>query len=293
MIPETLDAWNIDDVQHLIDAGVYESDVFDFKEMLPDPRNDDAKFRLAKTCAAFANSGGGLLIFGVKDAGPSADRLVGVDTVDFPAKFGNYPSNVSPSVDWNFRNPPLRLPSGRLVHVIHIPQSWKAPHAVEGNDQGLVSPKRTNKGNEVMSYSEVRSMYLGFYEKRLKLQLLKAEISQISSDATNMMVAPEDNDGSVYNLPTIELRLLETVLSDTYSITQSSEEFISALNSLRAIARVLNNRVDVFRSQVVIPLSNKTDIVKDHNDAIRPICEQIIELSQRSLDELADIPGVN
>lgn len=135
-------------------------------------------------------------------------------------------------------------------------------------------------------------MFLGFYEKRLKLQLLMAELSQISSDAQGMIIAPERNDGSVFGLPTIELRLLETVLADTYSITQSSDKLIAALNALRARARLVNNKVAIFRLEVVLPMSNKTKTVIDHNDFVRQHCEEIIALSAEAMSELENIPGV-
>lgn len=293
MIPGTLDAWNIKALQDLIDAGVYESDIFDFKEMLPDRRDDPAKFRLAKTCAAFANSEGGFLVFGVKDSGPSGERIAGIDaSIDFPEHFGNYPSKVSPSIQWTTLNPPLSLPGGKKIHVVHILKGWKAPHAVESSGQALTFPKRTNSGNEIMSYSEVQGMFLGSYEKRLKLQLLKAEVSVISDDAAGMIIEEERNDGSVYGLPTIELRLLETILSDTYSITQSSDALIAALTALRAKARIVNNKVAVFRLEVALPMTNKATTVKDHNDFVRPHCEQIIKLAAEAVSELEAISGV-
>ena len=290
MIPNSLQLWTIDDVARLAEIGVYESDSFDFKEELPHPSDAASKDRLTKSCAAFANSKGGFLIFGVKSGGPSDGRHVGIDAnIDFPEHFGNYPSRTSPRIDWEFLSPALRLENGQLIHVVEIPQSWQAPHAVAGRDDGLIFPKRTNKGNEAMSYSEVQTMFLGYYEKRLKLQLLKAELVQISTDAEGMIITPHNNDGSSYGLPTIELRVLETILSDTYSITQSSGELLAAMNDLRARARVVNNKVAVFRLEVALPMSNKTDTVKSHNDFVRPHCERIIELSKTAQEYLDQI----
>ena len=83
MIPGALSEWTVDNVRSLLMQGVFESDRFDFKERLPDPKDADGKLRLRKTCAAFANSAGGFLVFGVKDdRGLHADeRLVGVEAV--------------------------------------------------------------------------------------------------------------------------------------------------------------------------------------------------------------------
>src|SRR5712692_5939779 len=155
--------------------GAFEKDSFDFKEQLPDSRNAEDKQGLALDCAAFANAGGGFLIFGVKDDRKLSpeDRMVGVAAKDFPAQFGDYPSKCSPSVRWDFKQGGLVLPSGRLLHVVHIPESWRAPHSVElpGQQGTFRFPIRTNKGTEYMQISEVHAMFLGLQEKRKKLDL--------------------------------------------------------------------------------------------------------------------------
>lgn len=289
MIAKPLEQWTIQDVRHLVEIGAQESDRFDFKEKLPHPSDKRSKDRLAKSCAAFANSAGGLLIFGVKDSGQRTDRLVGIDAIEFPAHFGNYPSQASPPVEWDFLNPPLQVDGGRVIQIVEITQSWRAPHAVGDRETGWTFPKRTNKGTEYMDYDEVRSMFLGYYEKRLKLQLLTAELAQIRADAQGMIIAPDANDGKSYGLPTIELRVLETVLSDTYSVTQSSGELLAAMNDLRSRARIVNNKVAVFRLEVALPISNKAATVMSHNDFVRPVCEAIIELANTAQDHLNQI----
>jgi len=65
MVPDRLEDWTIKRVEQLAARGVYESDSFDLKEMLPARPDDSGKFRLKKACAAFANSAGGFLVFGV------------------------------------------------------------------------------------------------------------------------------------------------------------------------------------------------------------------------------------
>jgi hypothetical protein len=279
-------------VVRLVERGFYETDTFDFKERLPVPRDPGSRERLVKTCAAFANSAGGFLIFGVRDDRrvPAVQRLVGLEPgLDFPQQFGNFPRQCSPSVEWDFKNPALALETGQVLHIVYIPRSWKAPHACGKAEQGWVFPKRTNQGNDFMSYSEVQSMFLGYYEKRLKLQLLRAELEQIAADARNMIIPPDRNDGTTYNLRTIELRVLETVLSDTYSITHSSPELLGAIAELRSTARIINNKVETFRFEVALPTTNRREVVIHHNDFIRPPCERVVELVRAALPMLDEI----
>ncbi|MGO8949899.1 MAG: helix-turn-helix domain-containing protein [Ktedonobacterales bacterium] len=99
-------------------------------------------------CCAFANSSGGFLVFGVKDAsaGPTEQRLVGLPVgLDFTEQFGNYPNACEPSVQWTFKNPPIQLASGNVVHVVYVPRSWNAPHSLELERGGRRFPKRTQK----------------------------------------------------------------------------------------------------------------------------------------------------
>src|SRR5712691_4193636 len=131
MVPTKLDEWTLDPVRKLLSMGAFEKDSFDFKEQLP-ARNAEDKLGLAIDCAAFANASGGFLIFGVKDDRQLSpeDRLIGVAVKDFPAQFGDYPAKCFPSVEWDFKQGGLVLPSGNLLHIVHIPKSWRV-HGVE------------------------------------------------------------------------------------------------------------------------------------------------------------------
>lgn len=68
MIPTALADWSLPILKELMARHVFEDEQFDFKEGLPDARDEKAKDRLRKTCSAFANTEGGFLVFGVSDA---------------------------------------------------------------------------------------------------------------------------------------------------------------------------------------------------------------------------------
>ena len=185
MIPEARDGWTLDIILALVAQGAFETDRFDFKEKLPDPRDDARKSRLRRDVAAFANGSGGFLIYGVKDdKGLSAgDRIVGLDpTEDFPERFGNYPRGCEPTVDWSFRNPPIALAGGRVIHVVHVPDSSRKPHGVFEDERWWFT-KRTNKGTEAMSYVELRSAFSSTREKLAKLRMLIAEVQHLHDHA--------------------------------------------------------------------------------------------------------------
>jgi hypothetical protein len=304
MIPSTLEAWNIDDIKHLLVQGYYEAETFDFKEMLPHSKDEDDKVRLFKTCCAFANSSGGFLVFGVKDAKavkagePMESRLVGFNPrYDFPEQFGSYPQKCSPSITWDFKNPPIQLENGNVIHVVQIPRSWNAPHCFEtqgkGSDHLRCFTKRTNKGNEDMSYEEIRMAFLQYYEKRLKLQLLQAELENIKNHAEkDLMMEPWDANCK-FGMGEFDLTVVETVLSDTYTILAEHKELLIAIAEVRKQCKIINDLLRMFYP--VAPLGwyggkvPPSNVIEKHNSNIEMHCKLIIADCNRSLKLLEEI----
>jgi hypothetical protein len=189
MVPETLETWTIDAIRNVVAHEVFESRVFDFKEGLPVSADERGKARLRKTLAAFANSsGGGFLIIGVKDdRGLDADaRVVGVDaTVDVPEHLKALGSACIPRVQVTTRAPPHRLVSGRLVHVIQVHEGSTKPHGVFESDRWTF-PKRTDGGNDLLSYEEIRDAFRDQRAVRAALMSAKREVDQMARHAEDL-----------------------------------------------------------------------------------------------------------
>src|SRR6266545_2953371 len=118
MVPQRLEDWTLDKVRELLANKYMEQETCDYKERLPDRRDETGKKRLRKDCCAFANSSGGFLVFGVHDDTTLSvdDRLVGFDPhLVFPVHFGNFPSECNPSVRWEIKNPAIALPGGNVL----------------------------------------------------------------------------------------------------------------------------------------------------------------------------------
>ena len=256
MIPDTLGGWSIEVVKALVQRGIFESDRFDFKEQLPHKSDDKDKLRLVKTCASFANSIGGFLIFGVKDdKGLSpADRLVGLDAVDdFPERFGNFPAIAEPSVEWTFRNPALSLENGRLIHVVHVVESQSRPHAVLEQDRWWFC-KRTSKGTEIMSYDEVRLAFQDTETKRTKLALLSAELDHTIWIADRVLQEvpeeiPDEHNGTPAHwswATRYSTTLIDSLLGDAVSLFAKRREIWTSLARLRDELRHSNAVAEAF-----------------------------------------------
>jgi hypothetical protein len=293
LIPTSLEQWNAQVIIELFRQGVYESEFFDFKGTLPHKNDASEKERLRLTCCAFANSSsGGFLVFGVKDAsaGTAEDRLVGLaPSLDFPEHFGNHPAACEPSVLWTFKNPPVQLATGNVVHVVHIPHSWNAPHCLDVGREAKRFPKRTHKGTEEMSYEEIRLMFLQYYEKRLKLQLLRAELETIKAESYALAVS--DNELGTKEPPRGEysLAVLEGVLADTYSILAQQTLLLDMLTSVRRLCRQVNEEIHRWAPFAYAQLMNKANLAVAHNRYINTQGIHIRQCCDKALRELDNL----
>jgi len=301
MIPKSLDEWTVPVITDLLTKGYTETEDFDFKEMLPDRRNDEDKERLTKSCCAFADSNGGFLVFGISDNKtlPVNDRLVGIPRnpgTEFLVNFGIYPQQKCfPGVHWIPRNPPIQLDNGNEIHIIYIPKSWNAPHAFLYSRQGCTGwgfVKRTNTGNQDMSYEEIRMAFLQYYEKRLKLQLLQAELQNTRKHAEELIISPSLNQAK-FIMGEFSLTVIETVLADTYTILAGQQELLGHLGEIRNRCRMVNDMLRIFyRVATVNQVKNNVEpypAIETHNRNVEGECRPIIFACARALGLLEKV----
>lgn len=295
MIPNKLQDWTIETVRTLLEKGIYESDAFDFKLTLPAKDDSTGKDRLRRVCCAFANSQGGFIIFGVSDEkGVSIEqRIQGMNyDPEFPSKFGDFPANCFPSIDWEPRHEPLRLSSGKVLNIIEIPKSWRAPHASKDkNSNGYRFSKRTNKGDEDMSIEEIRGAFLGFYEKRIKLQLLRAELTSVQNKSVSLIqwIDSPSRKELEYNLTTFDATIIETVISDTYSMTANNQPLLATIFELRDVLNNTNTKNRIFFGIIEFPFNDKKYRIIQHYESMKEYCKQMIILAKKAIDLLDEL----
>lgn len=267
-VPTKLEDWTFEVVRDLVAQGVFENDRFDFKEALPHSKDEDSKKRLRKTVAAFANTDGGFLVFGVKDDRDlsAKKRIVGFkQTYELPRDFGNYPGTCEPSVEWESLNPPIAIPkTKKVIHVVRIRPSWRKPHAVRDGVQ-FVFPKRTNKGNEDMSYTEVRQAFQETEFRRTRLALLMSELEnmKIIADSVSKFVPANSDDGhAVSRSWTVryDTMLLNVTLGDVFSFLSADPEIWKAMSEIRKAAIGSNSVCEAYTNVVFQgdPVSRKS-----------------------------------
>ena len=235
--PTTADAWTLEIIEKLVSQGYLETDSYDFKAEFKD-REQRADRRLTATACAFANTKGGFVIFGVKDLGDgrTAGRIEGIDqSSDLAKEFGEKVRGASPNIFFEFGNPPIRLKSSdKVVFVVHIPLSPNRPHA---SPEGFFY-YRTNEGNRLMSYEQVRDGFLRYEERRTKVKLLLVELATLEDDAKAAI--PTERG---YSLAMLDTTVINSILPDVYSMIQDDAQLVKDLSQIRRMTAMMNAKI--------------------------------------------------
>ena len=140
------------DIQNLI--GLEETITFEIKGA--DALRDSKK--VAKTISAFANSGGGVVIYGIDEKNHKADSLSFVDGNQFTKETLEQiiTSNIQRTID-GLKITPVRFDDKieQTVYVVEIPESVNAPHMASDNRYY----RRFNFMAVPMEEYEIRNLY--------------------------------------------------------------------------------------------------------------------------------------
>lgn len=145
-------------VDDAINRGVEEADDLDWKTKLP-AHKDLMRSDIVKDIAAMANSGGGMLVYGVDEDERAATRRVHAGDVD-----EGYERTVR-RVAYTAITPPVTGlsihvlgPEDRRVVAVVVPDSADAPHLVFRN-QDFSAPLRNHSDTEWMREREIEAAY--------------------------------------------------------------------------------------------------------------------------------------
>jgi len=230
---------------------VLESDVLDFKEAIPDQDN------VRKIFCAFANSGGGRIIFGVNDrkiiigmtisAQQLKDRLIQI--------LGNnvYPADIHCEIieEIKFQN------NIKSVFVVEIYNSdyISRPHIFIKNDAVYIPIRRNGSCDYLKNHGEIRSAFL------LEGVFYQQQSSDIKKILERISIQPEDRLNRIEQSLILRFRhylsqqskfdrrqgVLEKELGE---IISEHCEIENLINSSVAGIEPYETRIDVFRGQI-------------------------------------------
>jgi len=154
-------------VAQAVEVKMAEAEDLDWKQAFPPPEVDKKWWDAAKDVAAMANTGGGLIVYGVAEQRERADRIVGV--ADGPraqrALQGWVARWVRPLVD-GLRIEVIEDPNGGAGLVaVAVPASPNAPHVVgEKNEMGV--PHRYGAHTNWMTENQIERAYRDRFTRR-------------------------------------------------------------------------------------------------------------------------------
>ena len=140
-----------------------------------------------------------------------------------------------------------------------------------------------------MSFEEIRTAFLNYYEKRQKMLLLKSELDELQYTAAQIANVDHTNEGNEYSPASYELTVINSVLSDTYSILIQNSELLRSLNQVRSKARSANNEISMFMSRVGVLTTNHQRMVSSHNTRMKQQSSELIESCKKAVNELSSL----
>jgi hypothetical protein len=168
-------------VDAAVDAGVVETDDLDWKSELP-PAKGLPQTDFPKDVAAMANSGGGLIVYGVLESQKAATGRVDVGELDESherALRSAAITAISPPV-FGLNVHRLGVEGNRAV-VVEVPASIDGPHLIYRNDY-FGAPVRNDADTVWMKERQIEAMYRArFEERRHAAEVLNALFSETSA----------------------------------------------------------------------------------------------------------------
>lgn len=137
--------WDETDLQRLISDGVGESLTLDYKAAAAlTPRTEGVKKEIGKDVSAFANSAGGTIVYGLAEANHLPTAVEGIDPAVVTREWLDQviTSRIQRRIE-GIRINQVVLADGKVVYVVVVPQSDRAPH--------MASDKRYYKRFEYQS----------------------------------------------------------------------------------------------------------------------------------------------
>ena len=178
-LPNDLSSISQAHIEQLVADQTRESPHLDFKRDLPTAWNDAAKHEFLADTTAFANSGGGDLVFGVDEDGQAqASRVM-------PQVISNVDQEIRRLQDFLLNLAEPRLPGVKVnavqvsvagtdgyVIVVRIPQSWAGPHRVKTNQHFFI---RDGLRKRQLDVPEIRSLFLRTENQTQKVNDFRTE----------------------------------------------------------------------------------------------------------------------
>lgn len=152
----SLNEFNIEDIQSLIDNEVEENVHLDYKAGEALKKNDSGKNEITKDVSSFANSDGGIIIYGLKEINHKPSEISPVDGKDFTKeRLEQIIANIQPHIK-GVTIHPIRVEGdiSKSIYVVKIPRGITLHMATDHRYY-----KRSNFQSIAMEDYEVKDLF--------------------------------------------------------------------------------------------------------------------------------------
>ncbi|MDD3663085.1 MAG: ATP-binding protein [Candidatus Pacebacteria bacterium] len=160
MINKNINDITFNDIENLIDS-VREGKQIDFKIKFPDLKEKSDRKEFLYDVTSFANTIGGLLIYGIEESKGTAKRIVSLpDNMNFDQEILKLENIIRDGVEPRIKTDIRLVESEKKekVLIIKVFKSWSSPHRVILGGSGKFHA-RNSAGKYELDVSELRSMF--------------------------------------------------------------------------------------------------------------------------------------
>lgn len=150
------DSYSLEDIEYLIRNEVEEDVHLDYKEGRALAKTNPARFDITKDVSSFANSDGGILVYGIAEHDHRPREISPINGRDFTKEWlENIIQSIQPRIE-GVKIFPVRMDDiEKSIYIVQIPRSESAPHMAK--DKRYY--KRFNFQSAPMEDYEVRDLY--------------------------------------------------------------------------------------------------------------------------------------
>jgi hypothetical protein len=147
------------DIPDLIETKTIETKTLEFKGALPNISDVEKKLDFLGNIVSFANSSGGLIIYGMGEKGGIASKIVNIDTSEADAKFRRMFQIIEAGIEPRMITPalqPITIGADR-IYIMKILSSFNKPHRVKDNRKFYM---RRDNGKYELDIGEIKDLVL-------------------------------------------------------------------------------------------------------------------------------------
>jgi hypothetical protein len=164
------------DILGLMNNNVIEQKTLEYKRQLPDKSNENEKIKILQCISSFANSEGGLIIFGMKEnENGEASELINIET-QTDEDFQRFQNMIKDRIVPRITPPELKalIVNEKKIYLMMIFPSFSKPHFVKDN---CVFYGRNSNGKYMLDVGDIRNLF--FQSKNAEEQFENFKMQRI------------------------------------------------------------------------------------------------------------------